>query len=312
MSNEKVSMKIQIACVLSGLMLFSGVASSESTRKPAVSQINGSLTGFYSGRFLSEFGYPFEPESEWNNTGGVAANAYLPVGSRLGLVVSGGGRWGGADDLTTSPFVTTTSRNLSEFFVGAGLFWRDPGSGYVGLFYDYDRSRIEYPGTVDFGNWFFPPESFEAVAESDQNNLRLAGGLYLREVDLSFDGGYERSCSSFAWFQPAANEICDDGFEFGAAVAGYPGESDRVRVGLGLRGGQFAAGESFGDLYGVAWVDWQPPVFGNRFVRLGGSLLGGGFIGSGTSVPFVTLGLSLSIDLPGANDLKQLFREMQI
>lgn len=296
------------------LVLSMGVALpawSESGRKPAVSQINGSVSGFYLGSYQSQALTFVGSNAEWNNSGGVAADVYAPVGSSIGLAVSGGGRWGGADDWTFSPFIVTTSSDLSSFFVGADVFWRDPEAGFVGLFYDYARTRIEHPSLIYSGIPGTPPFPFKALERADLNDLELRGGLYLAEVDLTFEGGYERLCSTFGAGRATDPLQCLNGFDLGVGVAGYPGRSDRFRIGAAMNGGQPNAGRTGGEVSAIAFVDWQPGFFGNRLVRLGASVGGGTIVWSGGAVPYAVAGFSVSVDLPGSDGLKQLFREMR-
>lgn len=95
-------------------------------------------------------------------------------------------------------------------------------------------------------------------------------------------------------------------------VSVYPDVADRIRVGLELRGGQVEAGRNSGHVSGVAFVDWQPGFHGNRSVRVGAQVESGALFQLNDSSPFVGVGVSLSIALPGSDDLKQLFRELQI
>ena len=303
-----------LACVVAGLTLFGSAASSESTRKPAVSQINGTVSGFYAGSYQTDIFTALRSNSDWDNAGGIAADVVLPVGSLFGLSVSGGGRWGGASDASSAPPVLITQNLQSAFFVGADFFWRNPEAGFVGLFYTYDRDRSEVAVQIDrsFLSASLPPLSFQSVWTTELNQIRLAGGVYFDEVDLVFDGEYDRTCSTYSQNGRAGTEDCGNGFELGAAIAGYPGSADRVRVGFGLFGGQPLAGQSLGDVGGIASISWQPHFFGNRWVRLNGLAGGGAYVASGGAEPFALVEFSLSIDLPGADDLKQLFREMQI
>ncbi len=296
------------AGVVTGLMLIASPASSESTQKPAVSQINGSVSGFYAGNYYQTDIFSGSSNSDWTNTGGVAADLFLPLGSRFGLSVSGGGRWWGETNEYDPPIDRLTT-DQSAFFIGSDLFWRDPETGFLGLSYGYERRQIE--DTFVFLQVVPVPaiRSVRIDTTVDQNQIRLGGGFYLAEIDVLLDGGYERTCSITP--QASSFEDCWNGYDFGVAIAGYPGSADRVRLSLGVGGGQPLAGESIGTVAGLASISWQPHFFGNRYVRLNGSAGGGAYVGGGAE-PFALVAFSLSIDLPGADNLKQLFREMRI
>jgi hypothetical protein len=173
----------------------------------------------------------------------------------------------------------------------AEMFWRDPSSGFVAVFYRFGRVSNEVGGVSN---------------DQDRHTGGAVLGVYDGDFDIIGRASYSRVSNDVA----TAGEKVDGGYRAEAEGAWYPHDSTRLQVALlwshvpsnplDPRSAQARLG-----------VQWQPPIGGHRYVRVG---VDGGFGRIWRDLPgsdqskFLAVGASLTFDWPGSASLKERLR----
>jgi hypothetical protein len=152
--------------------------------KPAVSSLNGGLTVGYGYDDFHGFGYGNKVFS--------AASISAPIGQNFGLNVGINSRSGEekypGDPVSKSVYESTG--------VDAGLFWRNPEVGYIGVGAGYSRNLGTLSATYSFG----PGQNFTSSTYSTNNTiiLDINAATYFDRVTLSAHADQHYSTITYA------------------------------------------------------------------------------------------------------------------